>query len=381
MIQKPGFWMAATGDLMMNRPLLRSGDEAPGAATQGVYDLLREADLSFVNLEVPLTNRGVSADKLVTFRADPSVAADLRGIGTDVVTFANNHAFDFGLEGLQQTLETLDSAGIPRVGAGMDLDEALRPAVLTASGLKVAFLGMATTLPAGSSARVGRAGIAPIRVFTNYVIDSEALDETPGTAPYVQTQMMEEDVATVCDAVRAAREQADVVVVGIHWGVPHGFVAPFQDPLATYQRPLAHALIDAGASAVVGNHAHILHGVEWYRGAPILYCLGNFLFHRLASGTPVALRRNFPPYSWKSLRSPINRMTAVARVRFGGSGQAEAVEIVPAIINSLGEPELAPPDQGEEILAMLDDLSRPLGAAVRRQGERGYIEAEGSKHS
>lgn len=381
MLQKAGaptgLWLAATGDLMMSRPLIRSGDQAAGPATEGVYEVLRQADLTFVNLEIPLTDRGVAADKLVTFRAPPALAGDLAAIGTDVVTFANNHALDFGLEGLFQTLQTLDQAGMPRVGAGADLAEALAPAVLEAGGLKVAFVGLSATLPAGAAARDGRPGIAGIKVFTNYVIDTEALDEQPGTAPFVQTHAEPSDVERACQAVRAAAAQADAVVVGIHWGVPHGWVAAFQDPLATYQRPLAHALIDAGATAIIGNHAHVLHGIEFYKRRPVLYCLGNFLFHRLAPGTPVALARNFPPYSWRTLRSPINRLSAVARLHLTRDG-VDAVELVPIIINNLGEPELADPDRESQILAMLNELSQPLGARIRIEGGRGYAEPERS---
>lgn len=372
-----GIWLAATGDLMMNRPLIRSDlDER----SRRVYQLLQEADLTFVNLEVPLTDRGTPGDKLVTFRADPALGRDLQAIGTDVVTFANNHALDFGPEGFLQTLETLDHLGLPRVGAGQNLAEALAPAVLEAGGLKVAFIGLSTTLPSGSAARADRAGIAPIKVFTRYVIDSEGLDEQPGTAPYVETHAIASDVEQACQAVRAAAVQADVVVVGIHWGVPHGWVAPFQDPLATYQRPLAYALIDAGATAIIGNHAHVLHGVEFYKGRPILHCLGNFIFHRLAKGAPLNLSRTYPPYSWRTLRSPINRLSAVARLRITRSG-VEAVELVPITINEVGEPVIAGPAEQDQILTLLQELSSPLGTRIRTVDGRGLAEAEGATAS
>jgi poly-gamma-glutamate capsule biosynthesis protein CapA/YwtB (metallophosphatase superfamily) len=372
-VSENGIWLAATGDLMMNRPLIRNEmDER----TNLVYRLLKEADLAFVNLEVPLTDRGIASDKIVSFRADPVLAGELKAIGTDIVTFANNHAMDFGPEGFLQTLDALDQVGMPRVGAGRNLAEALAPTVLEVGGLKVAFVGFATTLPAGSAARQDRAGIAPIKVFTRFVVDSEAIDEQPGMAPYVETEALAADVEQTCAAVRAAAAQADVVIVGMHWGVPHGWVPSVQDALATYQRPLAHALIDAGASAIIGNHAHVLHGVEFYRGAPIIHCLGNFLFHRLATGAPLALSRNYPPYSWRSLRSPINRLSAVARLRLTSNGVA-AVELVPIVINELGEPILAAPAEQEEILAMLQELSSPLGTRIRAEGGRAIAEPEG----
>jgi len=82
-----------------------------------------------------------------------------------------------------------------------------------------------------------------------------------------------------------------VVIVGLHWGVPHGWITGYQAPLADYQQPLGHALIDAGAVAIVGHNAHMLHGMERYRGAPTLYSLGDLVFHSHAAGRPSGFRR------------------------------------------------------------------------------------------
>lgn len=361
--------LVLTGDLMMNRPLRGPGDPAP--ATEAIYELMRAGDITFVNLEVPLTRRGTPADKLITFCADPDLAADLARIGADVVTVANNHALDYGPEGLLDTLAALDTARVAWVGGGRDVEEALQHRVLAAKGSRVAFVGLATTLPPGFAAGSGRPGIAPIRVFTRFVVDSVTLDEQPGTAPYVETEMSPPDVEAALAAVRRAKAGADHVVVGIHWGVPHGFVAAFQDDLATYQRPLGRALVDAGADVVVGNHAHVLHGVEFHRGRPILYCLGNFVFHRLARGTPVGLNRNYPPYRWGSLRSRVNRLTCLARVTLGAGDPA--VELIPALINDSGEPELARGDVAREVFARVAAECEPLGARLVEEGERARV--------
>ena len=110
---------------------------------------------------------------------------------------------------------------------------------------------------------------------------------------------MPEDVAQAQGVIRQARRDADVVVVVIHWGVPPAFLAPVQAPLADYQRPLARALVEAGADAIVVHHPHVVHGVELIDGKPVFYSLGNFVFHRL--GSQLVVERPSPPYNWNSM--------------------------------------------------------------------------------
>jgi len=360
-----------TGDLMLNRPI--SGGRTASAA---LWSLFAGADLVFVNLECPLTARVAPADKVVAFRSDPALAADLREAGVDVATLANNHMFDQGPDGMFDTIAALREAGVAPVGAGASLPEALAPAVLEAGGMKVAFVGVATTLPVGSAAAPDRPGLAPVRVTTSYVADAAGLDETPGIAPFVETRAWPGDVEAAAAAVMAAKRTADACIVGIHWGVPNGWVAQFQDPLATYQRPLAAVLVRAGADVVVGHHPHVLHGIEVIDGRPVFHSLGNFLFHTLRVGAQPALRRPDPPYSWRSLRSRVNLDSAVAVVTLaaGAAGVEVAdVEIVPVLINDAGDPELAAGDDAARILATLNDLSAPLGARIAADGGRGHL--------
>jgi poly-gamma-glutamate capsule biosynthesis protein CapA/YwtB (metallophosphatase superfamily) len=369
----PTATLALTGDLMLNQPIAEGG-RSPGSA--GVWALLHGADLVFANLECPLTSRSAPADKLVAFRSDPRLARDLVAAGVDVVTLANNHMYDQGVLGMFDTLAALRVAGVAAVGAGEHLGAALAPAILPAQGLRIAFLGVATTLPVGCAAAPDRPGLAPIRVTTSYVADPSGLEETPGIAPFVETRAWSGDVEAVVAAVRAARRQADACVVGIHWGVPNGWVAQFQDPLATYQRPLARALVDAGADVVVGHHPHVLHGIEMLEGRPVFYSLGNFVFHTLRVGVQPALRRPDPPYSWRSLRSPTNLDSAVALVTLDAERVA-TTEIVPVLLNGVGDPELATGADAARILASLAALSEPLGTRVVVDGDRGRVEAAG----
>jgi poly-gamma-glutamate synthesis protein (capsule biosynthesis protein) len=366
----PSITIAVVGEQMLDPPIVNGG-RSPGSAH--VFEVLHGADLVFVNLECPLTTRGAPADKHVDLRGDPALAHELRAAGVDVATVANNHLFDYGVEGMYDTLGALRAAGVAAVGAGADLAASLAPAVLTARGARVAFVGLSTTLPVGSGASDERPGMAPVRVTTSYVIDSAALDETPGAAPIVETRCWPEDVAAAAAAVTAAKRAADLCVVGIHWGVPNGWVAQFQEPVAMYQRPLAEALVGAGADMIVGHHPHVLHAIDMINGRPVFYSLGNFMFHSVVVGRLPKLRRTDPPYSWRSLRAPVTRDSVVALVTCG-AGAVQKIDLVPVMMNSVGDPELATGAGAARILTNLDALCEPYGIRVIADGSRGRVD-------
>lgn len=148
---------------------------------------------------------------------------------------------DYGVGGLRTTLSALDGVGIAHVGGGENQAEAFEPVVRN----KTAFIGVTTTLPNGSGAGKSRPGLAGVRVFTKYVVDTVSMDESPGMAPgmapFVETRTYAADETVLLETIRksAARPDVSVVVVGIHWGVPYGWVAATQDEIAQYQRPLA----------------------------------------------------------------------------------------------------------------------------------------------
>lgn len=365
----PAITIAVVGDLMLQHPLV-SSNRSPRTAR--IWEVLGGVDVVVANLEVPLTGREAPADKHVAYRADPVLADDLRAVGIDVVTLANNHMFDQGEAGMLDTLQALQAAGVATIGAGRDLAAALAPAVLAARGVRVACVGLASTLPVGSGAAPDRPGIAPVRVTTSYVVDGTALDETPGIAPVVETRAWPADVEAATAAVTAARRAADLCVVAIHWGVPNGWVAQFQDPIAAYQRPLARALVEAGADVIAGHHPHVLHGIEVIGGRPVFYSLGNFLFHSLRVGRGPRLRRTDPPYLWTPLRSTINLDSVIAVVTCAG-GRPTAVELIPIILNDTGDPEPATPQDAMRVLATMAQHSAPLGAQIAIGDGRGRL--------
>ncbi|MCO6386972.1 CapA family protein [Aliihoeflea sp. 40Bstr573] len=351
--------LTCTGDLIMTGPFL--GPEGPRKA---VYGLMGAADHCFVNLEMPLTLSSADTDKTICLKAPPSLAHDLRALGVDVVNFANNHAMDYAASGLADTLAALKEAGISQVGAGLTLAESLAPVSKTAGRTKVAFMGLTTTLPNGSGAGPNRPGVAPIRVLTRYVIDPVAIQETPGMSPFAETFVFEGDQQTALNAVRAAAADNDIVIVAIHWGVPFGWVAASQDELADYQRPLGRALIDAGASAVIGHHPHYLQGVEFHSGKPIIYSLGNFTVHNVIPDGP-GDHRSYPAYSFESLQSELTRIGAVARLTWADSAGLPNLELIPVYLNSDGEGEIASREVAERARAQVAKSSRKLNSDAK----------------
>jgi poly-gamma-glutamate capsule biosynthesis protein CapA/YwtB (metallophosphatase superfamily) len=236
--------VALAGDTMLGRGVARTLATTPPAALVApeVRAVLEQADLVMLNLECCISERGRpwgAPGKPFFFRAPPRAVELLVLLGVDCVTLANNHALDYGVDALADTLEHLAAAGIATVGAGADLDQARRPADLTAGGLRIMVLA-ATDHPADFAAGPDQPGVA----FADLV-----------------RQVPE----WLLERVRAA--EAEVVLVTPHWG-PNMTSAPVR-----HVRRAAAALVDAGATLVAGHSAHVPHGV----GGPVLYDLGDFL--------------------------------------------------------------------------------------------------------
>jgi poly-gamma-glutamate capsule biosynthesis protein CapA/YwtB (metallophosphatase superfamily) len=212
-----------------------------------VRDALSSADLALGNLECALTIRGQPEPKTYTFAAPPAGAQSLAWAGFDLVTLGNNHILDYGVEGLEDTLRSLDEAGVGHVGAGMNAAAAAAPLIFERNGLRIAFLAF-VDVPIG-----------------NYDYHAwEATADRPG--------IIWGRPAALRSAVRSARQQADIVVVLLHFGYEG---VDYESP---EQETLAYAAIDAGASLVIGSHAHVLQPVKEYNGGLIVYSLGNFVF-------------------------------------------------------------------------------------------------------
>ncbi len=220
----------------------------------GIKSVLGAADLALVNLECSFTERGEKLSKRFNFRARPELVEILKAGSVNVVTLANNHQMDYGTVGLEDTLATLDAAGIAHFGAGKNLEAARQPAVLERAGVKVGFLGYYFQSAAN-------------------MLESRALFATlnhPGVAGcFTDLACVREQI--VEDVQRLAL-QTDAGFVYFHWGKEGS------TEVLEYQIELAHLCIDLGCQGVFGAHPHRLQGVEVYRDRPIFYSLGNFVF-------------------------------------------------------------------------------------------------------
>ncbi len=325
--------------------------------TAAVLEVLRAADVAFVNLEAPLTRRGVRAEKQNTLRADPAQVEDLLLSGVDVVSLANNHMLDYGIDGLADTLALLSARGVAHVGAGPDLEAARAAAVLDGPGGRVGFLAFASTLPQGFAAAAERPGVAPIHVTTAFVVENPLAQEQPGTPPPVITFPLRLDLDATCDAVRALRDRAEFVVVSAHWGVAG------QDAIMDYQRDVGRALVEAGCDLILGHHPHRIHGVEYHRGKPILYSLGNLVFE------PLPPAGNTPHLSFRGRMTAANVYGAMRRegvlvdVHLRG-GELRRLALRPIVLDDGGYPTLRP-EQADRFATLLQHLSPGTGARFR----------------
>ena len=300
--------ISAVGDIMLDgtaRPVMQEqGYDYPFAK---MLQYFKGAQIIFGNVEGPLTDLGTpEPGKTFVFRSPPSrVGAALRIAGFNVVSLANNHTLDYGADGLIQTIESLDAVGIQHAGAGIDLKTARQPALILVNDVKVAILAYSMTLPESFFAGENKAGTA-----------------------FGHEEQVSADIMT-------ARKQADIVLVSFHWGQEG------KTTLRDYQTRLGHVAIDAGASAVIGHHPHILQGIEQYKDGIILYSLGNF---------------TFGSYSLNSARS------AVAQLRFRNT-HLQSVRLFPINVNNFEVQFQPQPLTGAAADAVIDEL-RTLSAAL-----------------
>jgi poly-gamma-glutamate synthesis protein (capsule biosynthesis protein) len=228
----------------------------PATAFGPVTAVLRSADFAALNLETAITTRGTPQPKTFHFRAPPAAFTALRDAGVDLVTMANNHALDYGPVGLADTLAAARAARFPHVGIGVTAAAAWAPYVTTVKGVKIAVIGVSQVAELASS----------------WV----ATPSRPGEANAI-------DLRRTLAAVRSARRLASIVIVFMHWGT-EGQACPDQAQLF-----LARRLAAAGASIIVGAHAHVLQGSGWLGRTFVAYGLGNFLWWERSYSTATGI--------------------------------------------------------------------------------------------
>ena len=240
---QPKVRLVAMGDVLFARGVAKQITKhgAPWLFAN-VKGTIKGADIAFCNLECTLSTGGVVQRRRYQFRANPKLAAVLSANGFDVACLANNHTLDYGREAMMDTVRAVRKAGMTAVGAGKDRADALKLQIVKKNGLRVGFLAY-TDLPTDGVVRLADrptiAGLNP--------------DELP-----VQ--------------IKSARKRCDVLVVSFHWGVEY-----MKRPTERQQH-IAHVCIDNGADLVLGHHPHVLQTTETYKGRPIIYSMGAFVW-------------------------------------------------------------------------------------------------------
>ncbi len=322
-------YLAIVGDMEVDR-------ERPEMAFDKVKAELRSADIRFGGLEASLSTKGTPASGKIVLRHDPGMIEAYVAGGFEVVAFASNHCLDYGMDPFLETLDLLDRKRIRYVGAGRNIVEARRPAIIEKKGIRVGFLSYLLLLPLGWWAHETKPGVAPVREDALY------------GPPYVN----EEDLEAMVADIEKTKREADVVIASYHWGSSQSRT------LTLSQKAVAHAAIDAGADLVVGRHPHILQGIEAYRHKAIFYAIGNF-----------ALDHSHPMFL------PTVKDSILVKCLIDGKGISR-VSFRPVYLGADGRPEF--PEErnpaGRRILDTLTNLARKLDTSLKQEGEEAVVE-------
>ncbi len=304
------------GDILMDdeyaimAKFLSRGGKIENGISPALLEKMRGADIMVVNNEFPYTNRGTPTEgKTFTFRADVDTVGYLHDMGADVAVLANNHIYDFGETGLLDTLDTLEAAGIPGIGAGRNLKEASAPLYFIVNDMKIAIVAATQ-------------------------IERLEPPDTRGATENGAGVFRCLDPARLYETVKMAKENSDFVIVYIHWGTENQAQPDWR------QLEQAPGLAQAGADLIIGDHPHCLQGITYCGEVPVIYSLGNFWFNSKTMDT------------------------GMVQVTIGQDG-LRAFQFIPAIQSGC-QVDMAFGEEKERILAYMRDLSP--GVAIDGEG-------------
>jgi len=306
--------ICAVGDVMLDRNVGKAIQRSGCASiVEQVADKLKAADVTFANLECPLSTVGGHDPPNCIFRARPETVAVLTLCDIDVVSLANNHTLDAGRQGLLQTLEHLDQAGVLYCGAHQERSVASEPVFFQVGPVHLGFLA-----------------------FTD-------LSFAHGSYSKV-----DDDLGNLLEAIETAGQQCDIIIVSFHWG------EEYRQTPTQRQKIVAHAAIDAGADLILGHHPHTLEGIEVYKGRPILYSMGNFIFDQRDA--------------------PDGRMESAMFHLTWNEAAGWQIQITPVWISRarMG-PEWPTAAKRDSILSRIQKLSAALGTELEVVDDRGYV--------
>lgn len=309
---KDSITLTAVGDIYLGDSVLhRTTENESCMPFAHVNDILSTGDVVFGNLESPCTDQSTALNDKCCLRFSPEIIRSLPDAGFNVLSLANNHIFDYDDTGYKDTLHYLDKYNIAYFGAGLNLNEAKSPLIIRKNNLSVGFLGYAW----------------------DFIQSINASYNTYGTAPLNKKQILQD--------VSDLKAKNDIVVVSLHWGYERE-----RYPLPS-QRILAHNIIDAGASIILGHHPHVLQGIEEYNNKIIVYSLGNFIF-------PDIHYKNY-----NIIQKDENKHSVIIKCTVSGSCVSD-IKITP-IIHCDTQPILAQDNSMSDILQEVEILSLAFG--------------------
>jgi poly-gamma-glutamate synthesis protein (capsule biosynthesis protein) len=434
-----GFTLAAVGDCIIRRPLSQDAGRDPGFAA--IIKLLRGADATYGNMEISIVDLAKSrfapnpGPDDWSMAAAPAVAKDLKSMGFSVLSRANNHALDWGSDGMRETSRWLDEAGLVYAGVGVDAGNARMARYYESAKGRIAIVSMASTFTPNSEALAphgaapGRPGISALHLKKYVVVPAAAMEQLSrlhgtlypdepapsssvtmfgssfeaGQAYSNRYDMDPVDLAAIMKGIRQGRQNSDFLVATIHsHEAERSSAADSQtdmlDTPAHFLQDLAHSAIDTGADAFMTTGIHHLGPIEVYRGRPIFYGLGNFFWGETdesltsdvfqeyretnesafrhperATDTDVSIQQTFPYFAGEIVYESI---VAVAQFREGRLSELRLYPIDLGYgkpLTDSGTPRPASADKSRSILERLQKISRPYGTQIDIQNNVGII--------
>ena len=303
------FTLCFAGDISLDESAVTTAQL--DKSENGIYDcispelieIMKAADLMCLNNEFTYSTNGSPMEgKLYTFRAMPERVSVLNEMGVDVVQLANNHVYDYGKQALLDTFSTLEGADIDYFGAGKNLEEAMSPIYYEFDGKVVALVGASRA--------------------EKYKMTPQATETEPGILRCYDTELF-------LQAIKEADENADFVIAVVHWGTEYSY------DLEEVQLTTGKEYLDAGADAIIGGHSHCLQGMEFYKGKPIIYSLGNYWFNN------------------KTLDSML------VQLNFAGDDNGGSIEVsvIPAVQSGAKTKIIMETQEQERVYSFLEDIS------------------------
>jgi len=436
-----GFTLVTVGDCIISRPLFQYA--AHDEAFRKVTDILQRADATYGNMETTIfdlrhfNGYPYPGPEDVTLVAPPSVAKDMAQMGFDLVSRANNHALDWGVEGMRETSHWLEAAGVSYAGVGENLGLAQAAGYFESAKGRVALVSMASTFRPGTealpalAAAPGRPGInaltlkkstivspqqmADVVRLRNALYPSEKDDKIPNELTLLGTKfvvgkmfafqyaMDPVDLAEILKAVRQGKQHSDFLITSIHSHEPAASTKPeskndFEDVSAEFVQDLAHQAIDTGADAFVTTGIHHLGPIEIYKGKPIFYGMGNFFWADIQEPMPANIYQQSQKALADALSHPeratdadLNNLSnagafagqppfdaMIAQSTFD-HGRVSEIRIYPVDLGygtkltESGTPRLAGPEQSQRILKYLQEISHKYKTQIQIEGSVGVI--------